>query len=166
MKRDLATGEEIDFVLRLVKQNLLDRMKKHGKLKFVSPAEAMGTLVEEYVEVQDAQRSNNLEHFLKEMMDITITGIWANISLLNRNILSNFPKPGDWEYRHEQQNQITNTDNLSILKVQSEILDQKILQRAQINDEIVEQLISVTKTSIEKLDTLIRLVENKVESLS
>lgn len=76
-----ATQEEIDAVLEKVKEGLLARIKKHGQGKFVSRAEAMGILVEEHHETIEALHSNDLDRFLSEMMDVAVTGIWANVSL-------------------------------------------------------------------------------------
>lgn len=74
-----ATQEEIDAVLARVKKELLARIEKHGHGKFVSRAEAMGILVEEYHETIEALHSNDTERFLDEMMDVAVTGIWANV---------------------------------------------------------------------------------------
>lgn len=83
MTRDEASTEKIDAVLDLVRESLKARIAKHNKGKFVSRAEAMGILVEEYHETVDALRSNDLTKFLDEMMDVVVTGIWTHISLNN-----------------------------------------------------------------------------------
>ena len=105
MERQQATQAELDTAIEAVREALMKRISKHGPGKFVSPAEALGTLVEEYHEAVDAQRSNDLGEFLEEMMDVCITCVWAEISLRYRkpwsaigstvNVPDDIPMNGD-----------------------------------------------------------------------
>lgn len=79
--RPQATEAEIEAAMAAIREALRKRINKHGSSKFVTRAEAMGTLVEEYHEVVEAKRGNNLDEFLDEMMDVCITCVWTEISL-------------------------------------------------------------------------------------
>jgi hypothetical protein len=98
MQRDQATQAEIEKVIELVCQGLNKRIKKHGWSKFVSRAEALGILVEEYSETIAAQQGNDLDEFLEEMMDVAISAIWAILSLRNTDEI---PHSSDSSHGHE-----------------------------------------------------------------
>lgn len=77
---NIITIDDIDNTLAKTREMLLKRLMKHGDKKFNSPAEALGTLTEEYHETIDEVRSNDNEKFCDEMMDVAVTGIVAYIS--------------------------------------------------------------------------------------
>lgn len=81
MERDQATFKEIEQTIEIVVRGLNKRIEKHGYGKFVSRAEALGILAEEYKESIDALQGNDLNEFLDEMMDVAIAAIWAILSL-------------------------------------------------------------------------------------
>lgn len=81
MERDQATDYEIEKALEFLHAGLKKRMNKHGRGKFVSRAEALGILCEEYKETIDAMQGNVKEEFIDEMVDVAVTAIWAIVSL-------------------------------------------------------------------------------------
>ena len=81
MYREPASKTEISGVLQKLSEGLQKRIDKHGLGKFVSRAEALGVLAEEYHEVIEAIRGNNSQEFLDEMMDVAVSAIWAIVSL-------------------------------------------------------------------------------------
>jgi NTP pyrophosphatase (non-canonical NTP hydrolase) len=79
--RDQANDFEIESLKITFSEELEKRIKKHGKGKFISPAESLGVLCEEYKEVIDAVQSNITEKIFNEMIDVAVASMWAVLSL-------------------------------------------------------------------------------------
>lgn len=72
--RELSTAVEV-------------RVVKHGPGAFVSNAEALGVVVEEYHELVDAVRSNDDGAVYAELMDVAVACLWALASMHARRPL-------------------------------------------------------------------------------
>jgi hypothetical protein len=57
------------------------RVAKHGNGAFVNPQEGLGVVAEEYHELIDAIRSNEIEHIRQEAMDVVVAALWLYGSL-------------------------------------------------------------------------------------
>ena len=79
--RRQITQVELCETLEEVSRQIARRIEKHGLGVFVSRAEAVGTLVEEYHELVEAMRGNDLRSFLDECMDVLVVCFWAEVSL-------------------------------------------------------------------------------------
>lgn len=80
MQRELISEQDIESAINGLKQNLYRRLNQYGYGKFVSPAEALGDLCEEYHEVIDAVRSNDIDQINSEFLDVMVSSLWAYCS--------------------------------------------------------------------------------------
>lgn len=81
MDREQVEMEAVENALKVLHENVMKRIRKHGMGKFASPHEAYGVLAEEVDESLDELRLNKREEFVQEMLDVAVTGIWAYVSL-------------------------------------------------------------------------------------
>lgn len=81
MDREQVEMEAVENALKVLHENVMKRISKHGMGKFASPHEAYGVLAEEVDESLDELRLNKREEFVQEMLDVAVTGIWAYVSL-------------------------------------------------------------------------------------
>jgi hypothetical protein len=81
-----ASQSEIEAAIKLLVEGLNKRIAKHGRHKWRTRSESLGVLVEEYHELVEAKRINGpegMERFLDEMLDVAVTGVWAQVSFRN-----------------------------------------------------------------------------------
>lgn len=83
VERKQATDAEISTVIEAVNTAIQDRLKKHGRGKWVSAHEGLGITVEEVHELTMAVHKNNHEEIREELLDIAVCGIWGYLSMLD-----------------------------------------------------------------------------------
>ena len=79
-KRPQVSQELINQVVYTLIQELESTIEKKGKGIFISPHEAFGAITEEYDELKDELRSNDLQAFTFELRDVAVSCIWALVS--------------------------------------------------------------------------------------
>lgn len=85
-------AEEIQQGIDDILCKLHKRIKKKGRFSFSSTHEMYGILAEEFDELLDEVRSNDIEKFEQEIIDIAVGCIWAKASLYalrRKNIYKN-----------------------------------------------------------------------------
>ena len=60
---------------------LFRRLEEKGYGSFISYHETLGVVTEEYFELVDAVRSNDVEHIKDELMDLAVAVIFGHASL-------------------------------------------------------------------------------------
>jgi len=59
---------------------LQKRLEQKGRLCYLSTHEALGVITEEYFELVDTVRADNLDVFEKEVVDVAVTAVFAYAS--------------------------------------------------------------------------------------
>jgi hypothetical protein len=82
MQRIPVSDEALMKVLELVTQGIGKKIEKHGRGAWVSRHETFGILDEEYEEVKDELRSNDLNKFAEELVDVAVVCIFGIASMV------------------------------------------------------------------------------------
>lgn len=82
VQRNLATTQEIELAIQLLRENLQRRIAKFGMGKHISPAESFGILHEEVVETAEELKQECLPLFVQEMLDVGVTAVWSVVSFM------------------------------------------------------------------------------------
>jgi len=70
--RIIVKEKHIDEALKILKDQILRRMRQHGSESFSSKHEVLGIITEEYWELIEAVKSDDEDRFLEELEDIAV----------------------------------------------------------------------------------------------
>lgn len=78
---DAKIEAALEAAASAVRSAVLKRIAKHGRGLFVGKMEGLGVVTEEYHELIDACRSNNLRDVRDEAMDVAVGALWLYASI-------------------------------------------------------------------------------------
>lgn len=80
-QREQVSDEQIDRAFDVLKEAVKNRIRRHGRGKWVSPHEGLGITVEEVHELTVAIHANDRKSTVEENLDVAVCGLWGYISL-------------------------------------------------------------------------------------
>lgn len=86
MKRDSINATYIEQAVEETNAALCKQLIQKGDGAFVSTHEALGIIAEEYDELKDAVRSNNIEDVKKELLDIIVAAQFT-VVCINQGVI-------------------------------------------------------------------------------
>lgn len=86
----------LELAERVVYQNTLKALAKHGRLGYISTHDAAGVMLEEFDELRAALRENHLFNFCKEAADCSTVGVFA-IASYNEALICKYGPNGPEE---------------------------------------------------------------------
>jgi NTP pyrophosphatase (non-canonical NTP hydrolase) len=72
----MIMAQDIKEMYQASADGIHKRMNKHGNGAFVNAQEGLGVVAEEYHELIDAIRSNEIEAIRQEAMDVAVAALW------------------------------------------------------------------------------------------
>lgn len=79
-RRPVATPESISTTIAELISTLYYRVSQKGANTFVSSHEILGIVSEEFDELKDSVRKNDLDEFEEELFDVAVACIWGLVS--------------------------------------------------------------------------------------
>lgn len=86
MKRDSINATYIEQAVEETNAALCKQLIQKGDGAFISTHEALGIIAEEYDELKDAVRSNNIEDVKKELLDIIVAAQFT-VVCINQGVI-------------------------------------------------------------------------------
>ena len=77
MKRLPVQFEFNERAIKIVKNKLIERLKRKGNGSFYSRHESFGIIAEEFDELWDELRSNNKQKFKNELIDVAVACLFS-----------------------------------------------------------------------------------------
>jgi NTP pyrophosphatase (non-canonical NTP hydrolase) len=84
VERPQVTMENVDAHVSELRAKILSRLNKKGYGVFVGPHEVLGILTEEFHELVDAVKSDNLYDVRAELLDIAVGALFGVVSIDRR----------------------------------------------------------------------------------
>lgn len=82
INRPQVSDETLLKAIEVVTHHVGLRIEKHGRGAFASPHEGLGVMAEEYHELIDACKENDLQNYAEEMIDLAVGGIFGLASMI------------------------------------------------------------------------------------
>jgi NTP pyrophosphatase (non-canonical NTP hydrolase) len=84
--REIVSTEAVQAASKAFFEKLESKLKEKGLGTFKSSHEVLGVLQEEFAELVDAIRENDMEEFEEELLDIMIGAYWGLICSKNKTL--------------------------------------------------------------------------------
>lgn len=77
MKRRQITDFEIETAMDILRHKMQKRLRQKGRGTFASRHEALGSITEEYHELEHAVQDNSMKKFVEECTDVAVGAVFS-----------------------------------------------------------------------------------------
>lgn len=85
-EREQITQEKIEMALKIVEETLKYRLDEKGYGTFCSSHEVLGVLTEEFYELVEAVKSNDIMKVEKELIDVAVGALFGIACILQNSV--------------------------------------------------------------------------------